>query len=173
MNPKILNEVPVSMYDIKQELVKIKKRDTELNIRTTKTEEYLKNFASLSQDDLPTRCKAYLLGHLTSGVPTEAEVARELSLSRRSLQRRLSEFGLSFKAVVDATRHELALRYLDDPDKRVTEITFLLGFSEQSAFSRAFRRWQSQSPSAYRLARRSESQPARDGSAPSPTPRLP
>jgi AraC-like DNA-binding protein len=130
------------------------------------------HLASLSQDDLPTRCKAYLLGHLTSGVPTEAEVARELGLSRRSLQRRLSEFGLSFKAVVDATRHELALRYLDDPDKRVTEITFLLGFSEQSAFSRAFRRWQGQSPSAYRLARHPESQPARDGTAP-PTPRLP
>jgi DNA-directed RNA polymerase subunit F len=52
MNPKILSETPVSMYDIKQELTKIKKRDTELNIRTTKTEEYLKNFAVLSQGDI-------------------------------------------------------------------------------------------------------------------------
>lgn len=120
------------------------------------------HLARLAQDDLPTRCKAFLLGHLTSGVPSEAELARELGLSRRSLQRRLSEQGLSYKQLVDTTRHELALRYLDDPRKLMTEITFLLGFSEQSAFTRSFRRWQGESPSAYRQARR-ESQLARDG----------
>jgi AraC-like DNA-binding protein len=131
------------------------------------------HLARLAQDDLPTRCKAFLLGHLTSGVPSEAELARELGLSQRSLQRRLSEQGLSFKQLVDATRHELALRYLDDPRTLMTEITFLLGFSEQSAFARSFRRWQGQSPSAYRLARQSQSQLALDGTAQLSTPRLP
>jgi AraC-like DNA-binding protein len=52
--------------------------------------------------------------------------------------------------VVDGTRYELALRYLDDPGQSVTEITFLLGFSEQSAFTRAFKRWSGKAPTAYR-----------------------
>jgi AraC-like DNA-binding protein len=52
--------------------------------------------------------------------------------------------------VLNETRHELSRRYLDDPAKSVTEIAFLLGFSEQSAFTRAFGRWSGMSPSSYR-----------------------
>lgn len=73
-------------------------------------------------------------------------------MSRRTLQRRLSELGLTYQRLCDETRHELARRYLDDSSKSVTEVTFLLGFSEQSAFTRAFRRWSGMSPSAYRYA---------------------
>ena len=51
---------------------------------------------------------------------------------------------------MDDTRRDLALRYIDDPAKSITEITFLLGFSGQSAFTRAFRRWTGKSPSDYR-----------------------
>jgi AraC-like DNA-binding protein len=69
------------------------------------------------------------------------------------MQRRLSEHGWSYKRVVDDTRTELAKRYIADPRKSLTEIAFLLGFSEQSAFSRAFRRWLGVSPSEYRLQR--------------------
>lgn len=106
--------------------------------------------AGLFADDIVSRCKTYVLHHLTSGVATAPEVARALCLSQRSLQRRLAALGLTFQGVVDETRHELARRYLDDPARSVTEITFLLGFSEQSAFTRAFRRWSGMTPSAYR-----------------------
>lgn len=106
--------------------------------------------AALFDDDIVSRCKAHVLQHLTSGMPSAEEVARALGLSQRSLQRRLAALGLSFHGVVDETRHELARRYLDDPTKSVTEITFLLGFSEQSAFTRAFRRWSGMPPSIYR-----------------------
>ncbi|HRH73817.1 MAG TPA: helix-turn-helix domain-containing protein, partial [Zoogloea sp.] len=58
--------------------------------------------------------------------------------------------GLSYRGLLEKTRYELALRYLDDPRKSVTEITFLLGFSEQSAFTRAFKRWNGKAPSEYR-----------------------
>lgn len=105
----------------------------------------------LVADDLVTRCRAWLLRHLTSGEPSEAELASAMGLSRRSMQRRLSEHGWSYKRVVDDTRAELARRYMGDPSKSLTEIAFLLGFSEQSAFSRAFRRWTGLAPRAYRL----------------------
>jgi AraC-like DNA-binding protein len=110
--------------------------------------------AAFFEDDIVSRCKACLLRHLTSGEPEAQAVARELGMSQRSLQRRLGELHLTYQGVLDETRHELARRYLDDAAKSVTEITFLLGFSEQSAFTRAFRRWSGMSPSGYRgLAR--------------------
>jgi AraC-like DNA-binding protein len=58
--------------------------------------------------------------------------------------------GFTYQQVLDQTRHELAQGYLDDQTKSVTEVAFLLGFSEQSAFTRAFKRWSGISPSGYR-----------------------
>lgn len=110
--------------------------------------------AELGRDDLESRCRAWLLKQLTSGEPTDEDLARALGMSVRSLQRRLGEAGLNYRALLERTRYELALRYLDDPTKSVTEITFLLGFSEQSAFSRAFKRWHGQAPSTWREERR-------------------
>lgn len=109
-----------------------------------------KQLAELNAASLPDRCRAYLLQELTSGEPTEENLARAMAMSRRTLQRKLGETGLTYKQLLEQTRHELALRYLDDPGKSVTDITFLLGFSEQSAFSRAFKRWTGVAPSAYR-----------------------
>lgn len=106
--------------------------------------------AVLDKDDIVTRCKAYLLRQLTSGEPSEKALSAALAMSRRTLQRKLGELGLTYKNVLDETRHALALRYLDDPTKTVTDITFLLGFSEQSVFTRAFKRWSGQTPTAYR-----------------------
>ena len=107
-------------------------------------------FSHFLKDDLISRCKALVLRELTSGPPSAAWVATELAMSQRSFQRRLSELGLTYQKLLDQTRHELAQRYLDDPSKSVTEITFLLGFSEQSAFTRAFKRWSGIAPTAYR-----------------------
>lgn len=106
--------------------------------------------AAFFNDDIVSRCKAYLLQQLTSGLPSANELAAALGLSIRSLQRKLHELGLTYQGVLDETRHELTRRYLDDPGKSVTEITFLLGFSEQSAFTRAFKRWSGMSPTTYR-----------------------
>jgi len=106
--------------------------------------------AQFFDDDLVSRTRAYVLRQLTSGPPSAQETACALGMSQRTLQRRLGELGLSYQSLFDETRHELARRYLDDPGKSVTEITFLLGFSEQSAFTRAFRRWSGMSPTHYR-----------------------
>lgn len=104
----------------------------------------------LMDDDLISRCKALALRELTSGPPTAAWVARELALSPRSLQRRLAALGVSYQELLDRSRYELARIYLGDPGKSLTEITFLLGFSQQSAFIRAFRRWSGMSPTTFR-----------------------
>jgi AraC-like DNA-binding protein len=106
--------------------------------------------AALIDTDVLSRCKVHLLQQLTSGEPSEQDLASALGMSRRTLQRRLGDLGLTYKGVVDGTRYELALRYLDDPERSVTDITFLLGFSEQSAFARAFKRWSGKAPTAYR-----------------------
>lgn len=109
-----------------------------------------KQLLELGSGDLLTRCKAWLLQELTSGEPSEIDLAHAMGLSSRTLQRKLAEQELTYRNVLESTRYDLALRYLDDPSKTVTDITFLLGFSEQSAFTRAFKRWSGKAPTAYR-----------------------
>lgn len=77
-------------------------------------------------------------------------VAERLALSPRTLQRRLREAGLSFNQLVDETRQQMVLHYLRDPALELTEIAFLVGFSEPGSLARAFRRWTGQSPGEYR-----------------------
>ena len=74
------------------------------------------------------------------------------NLSGRTLQRRLSDRGYSFQTLVDDSRRELAKRLLKETDYPLAEIAFLTGFSEQSAFTRAFKRWAGQTPRSFRIA---------------------
>ncbi|MCY1013835.1 helix-turn-helix transcriptional regulator [Nannocystis pusilla] len=73
-----------------------------------------------------------------------------MGTSERTMQRRLRQAGTSFRDVVDDVRREAALAQLGRRDATVTDIAFMLGFSDLSAFSRAFRRWTGASPSEYR-----------------------
>ena len=88
---------------------------------------------------------------LSEGVPALSDVARHLSMSGRTLQRRLSEQGYSYQTLVDESRRELAKRLLRQTDFSLIEVTFLTGFSEQSAFTRAFKRWAGQTPRSFRV----------------------
>jgi AraC-like DNA-binding protein len=76
--------------------------------------------------------------------------AKALGVSPRTLQRQLSQRGLSFAEVVENTRRGLAVDYLKGRENTLTEIAFLLGYSEVSAFNRAFKRWTGKTPMAYR-----------------------
>lgn len=109
-----------------------------------------KQLASLDKINTVARCKHYFLMELTSGEPTEQALAKALGMSLRSLQRKLADDGTSYSRLFDEVRHELAQSYLSRSHRSVNEITFLLGFSEQSAFTRAFKRWHGKSPSDYR-----------------------
>ena len=87
---------------------------------------------------------------LSEGLPKMGDVAKGLGLSVRSFHRRLAEHGASFQTLTEETRRELALGMLQDERYSLSEIAFLTGFSEQSAFTRAFKRWMGQTPASYR-----------------------
>lgn len=87
---------------------------------------------------------------LPQGLPTLTDLAGILHISERSLQRRLEEEGLSYSRLVDQVRKELALQYVGDRHLALGEVAYLLGFSEPSAFHRAFRRWTGATPTAAR-----------------------
>ena len=82
-----------------------------------------------------------------------ADVARALHISVRTLQRKLVETGTTFREVSDRVRGQLAEGYLIDPTVSIAEVAFLLGFSDQSSFNRAFRRWTGESPGRWRQRR--------------------
>jgi len=80
-------------------------------------------------------------------------IANALNVSVRTLQRRLVAAGTTFSEVFRAVRHQLAEEYLTDPKVSIAEAAFLLGFSDQSSFHRAFRRWTGESPGHWRKRR--------------------
>ncbi|HET8731419.1 MAG TPA: AraC family transcriptional regulator [Moraxellaceae bacterium] len=100
--------------------------------------------------DFEKDLKTALARSLHEGAPTLEHVARRLAMSPRTLQRRLSALDLSFQHLLDRTRAELARGYLLEGNLTLSEIALLLGYSEQSAFNRAFRRWTGQTPRALR-----------------------
>lgn len=77
------------------------------------------------------------------------KVASSLNISRQTLYRRLKEEGASFQGLLDQSRKELAIKYLGNKSYSITDVAFLLGFSESSSFNRAFRRWYGNSPKSF------------------------
>ena len=107
--------------------------------------------AQINEDaNLVRRTKDSIARALSEGLPKMADVAKGLGLSVRSFHRRLAEHGASFQNLTEETRRELALGMLRDERYSLSEIAFLTGFSEQSAFTRAFKRWMGQTPANYR-----------------------
>ncbi len=101
---------------------------------------------------LGRRVRTEVAQALSEGVPSLKRMAGQLGMSGRTLQRRLGKAGLSYKGLVEEARRDLASQLLVKTDYGLVEIAFLTGFSEQSAFTRAFKRWQGVTPRAFRLA---------------------
>jgi AraC-like DNA-binding protein len=89
---------------------------------------------------------------LSEGVPPLEEAARALHLSPRTLQRRLADEGTSYNDLVDDVRQELGRRWVKEATRPLGEVAFLLGYSELSAFLRAFKRWTGQAAGDFRVA---------------------
>jgi AraC-like DNA-binding protein len=104
----------------------------------------------LDKGDVVARCRASVLEQLPSGEMTEEEMAKGLHMSRRTLQRKLADAETTYLKLVDDTRRDLALRYIEDPRRSITDIAFTLGFSQHSAFTRAFKRWTGVAPTEFR-----------------------
>ncbi len=100
--------------------------------------------------DYLRQARRYIAENLPKKVPELSEVAGYLELNNRALQRRLKKDNLTFKQLLESVRIDLAKRFLQHNRYTIIEITFLLGFSEQSAFTRAFKRAVGVSPGEYR-----------------------
>jgi AraC-like DNA-binding protein len=108
--------------------------------------------AKLEDDSsLEQRVRIQVSRTLSEGVPKISDVAGRLGMSGRTLQRKLSDNGYSYQTLVDEARRMLAERLLRQTDYSLGEVAFMTGFSEQSAFTRAFRRWAGQTPRSYRI----------------------
>lgn len=96
--------------------------------------------------------------------PSIEGTARRMGVSTRTLQRRLQRAGVSHNDLVDEARHAQAVSYLSQQDVAIAEIAYVLGFSDQSAFTRAFKRWTGSTPAMFRRqARPYERVPATHG----------
>lgn len=105
------------------------------------------------EDSLETLVRRAVSQSLSEGLPRMAVVARRLAMSERTLQRRLAAKSLSYKAIVEATQHQLATNLMRQSKYTLSEVAFLTGFSEQSAFNRAFKRWVGETPTSFRKSR--------------------
>ncbi len=101
-------------------------------------------------DQLLANLKQSILQYLPEGEVTIDKLASKLNISRRTLQRRLSERNTNFLNVLQEVRSKAALRYLSDSRLGITEIAFLLGYGDQGSFSSAFKSWHGISPRDYR-----------------------
>lgn len=110
----------------------------------------LRYLAHFDRQNLRTRVHAALVSLLPLGEPSADKVAETLHMSPRNLQRKLADENSSYKELLNEMRRDLALSYLRDPNYSLTEITYLLGFTDGSSFNRAFKRWTGKAPSAYR-----------------------
>ncbi|MCF4615477.1 helix-turn-helix transcriptional regulator, partial [Acinetobacter baumannii] len=106
--------------------------------------------ARFDKENILARVKVKLIEKLSTGDFQQQDVAKSLGLSIRSLQRKLSAENTSYSELLDQTRHELALSYIKNSSHNITEIAYILGFTDVSSFTRAFRRWTDLSPIHYR-----------------------
>lgn len=109
--------------------------------------EYLSRFDGAR---VAERVRAELISRLPAGEPARSQVASALNLSEKTLQRRLREEGTGYQQILDEIRRDLAQQYLREGPVSVCEVTFRLGFSDQSSFTRAFRRWTGVTPGEFR-----------------------
>ena len=100
------------------------------------------------------RVRESIAAELTAGDPSAAGIARKLRVSPRTLRRRMSEEGITFRQVTESLRRDLALMYLKEESLSINEVGALLGFADTSAFHKAFKRWTRQTPADYRLDRK-------------------
>jgi AraC-like DNA-binding protein len=98
---------------------------------------------------LGEKIRHYLLTNAYLGIPSLNEIAANFNVSPRTLQRKLKEEGISYQDVADEVRKSLAIHYLEEGGYPVKEISYMLGYNELSAFTRAFKRWTGRTPVSF------------------------
>jgi AraC-like DNA-binding protein len=101
---------------------------------------------SVRQQSIRTRVENAIVPRLPQGTMSIGNIANDLNMSVRTLSRRLAQEGATFSTILEELRSNLASRYLQDNDLTISQIAWLLGYSEVSSFAHAFQRWTGNSP---------------------------
>lgn len=115
---------------------------------------HIGELAQITLQELPPYVGKLLRRRLPSGQVTIEQVAEQMKISPRSLQRYLHAEGTSFQKLLDQTRQSMATRYMRDSSVSLTQLSELLGYADLSAFSRAFSRWNGMSPQKWKQRHR-------------------
>ena len=102
------------------------------------------------KQDLLHDVRELIIDKLAKGTAQFDEVARELNMSSKTLERRLAERGATFSTLLEDTRSRMAKRYLSETDFRLDQVAYLTGYSEPAALVRAFKRWTGTTPIQFR-----------------------
>ncbi|WP_455209742.1 AraC family transcriptional regulator [Kaarinaea lacus] len=153
---KVYFKCPV-IFSTVQNIIHFAKKEIDMPLPTANADMLIASdkiitdyIAQLRREDIAVQVKSRLIASLSSGHTTQESIATALNMSTRNLQRRLQQEGTSFKQLLEQTRIDLSQQYIKNSNLSVNEITFMLGFSEPSNFTRAFKRWTGHSPSEYR-----------------------
>jgi AraC-like DNA-binding protein len=112
----------------------------------------------LAEKSFSEQAKGILKQLLAGQRPGIQDLARELHLSTRTLQRRLTEQGITFQRLLDEARRELARHYLLHSSRELNETAYLLGYEDANSFFRAFHHWEGTSPGQWRLVQKNPQQ---------------
>ena len=136
-------------------------KTSDLNTRTAKADISIHQFLmarveeetkgiEVSAIKIASDVEALIKDALPSGIPSILQIGEHMGMSSRTLNRRLAQNGVTFRELVRRTQEKISMELLQNSSNTISEIAFQTGFSEQSAFSRAFKRWTGQSPLEYR-----------------------
>lgn len=151
-------QCPVSF---EQDMNSIEFRTSDIDVPTIKADESIHQFFVERMDEekkgiqtnanrLLTDIHRLITEALPSGIPSVIQVADYVGMSARTLKRRLADNGLTFRDFVQNIQRKVAIDLIKNTTQSMAEIAFQTGFSEQSAFNRAFKRWTGQSPADFR-----------------------
>jgi AraC-like DNA-binding protein len=120
-----------------------------LNVLTDYAEKLLKKIST--KGNIQDQVRNFIRHNLEDNDALDVKiVANKLNMSRHTLYRKLKKEGVSFQSLAEDVRQAEAKRHLEENSVSISEVAYLLGFSELSAFSRAFKRWTGESPAQYR-----------------------
>jgi AraC-like DNA-binding protein len=121
-----------------------------IQILEQQADDLLADLKASEDKPLSAEIRRLIVQQIRDAEPSADSVAAALNITSRTLHRKLTAESTSFRLVLQQTRHQLAKEYLQDPRLQLSEIALLLAYSEQSAFNRAFKSWQQQTPAQYR-----------------------
>ena len=146
---------PAYGYEFDTELLRTPLRSADANLHDLMRRHAERVLRELPQALPITRqVKTLITEELADGHPGCAHIAQRLQMSPRTLERRLELEGTTFSRLLEEVRESLALRYVGDEQLSLSQVAALLGFSQTTAFHRAFRRWTGQTPLQYRRSSR-------------------